>query len=191
MDGRKEKLGFAMCGSFCTHHHALEIMKKLSQEYDIYPILSYNAAGENTRFGSCALLKEKITGICGREPVVTLTEAEKFGPYNPLDYMLICPCTGNTAAKLSLGISDTPVTLAAKAHMRQSKPILIALATNDALSGNIESLGRLLQRKGVYLVPMIQDDVNNKPHSLVADFEMCVECLNLAKKGEQARPLFR
>ncbi len=192
MDGlKKEKLGFALCGSFCTHHHALEIMKKLSQAYEIYPILSYNAAAENTRFGTAAMLREKIIGICGREPVITLTEAEKLGPFCPLDYMMICPCTGNTAAKLSHGISDTPVTLAAKAHMRQSKPTLIALATNDALSGNIESLGRLMQRKNVYFVPMVQDDVKNKPFSLVADFELCEDCLEKMKAGVQARPLFK
>lgn len=186
----KKKLGFAVCGSFCTHKAALEVMKKLSVKYDIVPILSFSAANTDTRFGSAAMLCEKITAISGREPIKTIAEAEKLGPAEPLDLMLICPCTGNTAAKLSLGITDTPVTMAAKAHLRRSKKILVALATNDALAGNIENLGRLMQRKNYFFVPMVQDDVKAKPYSLVADFGLCEKALEEMESGVQLRPIF-
>ena len=186
----RKKLGFALCGSFCTHKASLEVMKKLSQKYDIVPIVSFNAANTDTRFGSAAMLCEKITAISGREPIRTIAEAEKLGPSEPLDLMIICPCTGNTAAKLSLGITDTPVTMAAKAHLRRSKKILVALATNDALSGNIENIGRLMQRKNIFFVPMFQDDVLMKPYSLVADFNLCEKSLEDMENGVQSRPVF-
>ena len=186
----KKRLGFALCGSFCTHNTALEIMKKLTQSYDIVPILSYNAANTDTRFGSAGMLREKITGICGRVPVLTIAEAEKFGPAEPLDCMIICPCTGNTAAKLANGITDTPVTMAAKAHLRCSRPLLIALATNDALSANIVNIGKLMQRKNIYFVPMIQDDIKSKPFSLVADFAQCEKSLLDMEENIQTRPVF-
>ncbi len=186
----KETLGFAMCGSFCTHRTALSVMERLSQKYEIIPILSYHAAEIDTRFGTASELKETIRQITGREPVVTLTEAETFGPSRPLDAMLICPCTGNTLSKLSSGIADTPVTLAAKAHLRSDRNLLIAFASNDAMTGNFANLGKLLQRKHVYFVPMKQDDPVKKPHSLVADFALCEECLEEMKQGLQRRPLF-
>jgi len=186
----KKSLGFAMCGSFCTHKAALEVMKNLSLEYNITPILSFTAASTDTRFGTASMLKEMVRGICKREAVVTIEEAERFGPAQPLDYMLICPCTGNTMAKLANGVTDTPVTMAAKAHLRCDRPLLIALASNDALSGNFCNIGKLMQRKNVYFVPMKQDDIVSKPHSLVADFSLCEESLLDMEMGTQHRPLF-
>lgn len=186
----KEKLGFAICGSFCTHARAMSIMRSLAEEYDIVPILSETAANTDTRFGTAVMLRETVSGICGREPVITVAEAEKFGPSQPLDYLLICPCTGNTVAKLANGITDTSVTMAAKAHLRTDRPLLIALASNDAMSGNFCNIGTLLARKNIYFVPMQQDDVVSKPHSLVADFERVQLALDTMRDGKQVRPLF-
>ncbi len=189
-DLMKPTLGFAICGSFCTHADALGVMSDLAEEYDIVPILSYITASTDTRFGTAESLKGKIREICGRDAVTTIEEAEKFGPACPLDLMIICPCTGNTAAKLANGITDTPVTMAAKAHLRSDRPLLISLASNDAMSGNFQNIGKLIQRKNIYFVPLRQDDTVKKPHSLVADFSFCKSCLALSKDGRQARPLF-
>ena len=186
----KPKLGFALCGSFCTHEKALGVMASLAESYTLVPILSEAAAGTDTRFGTAAALIKRVTALCGREPITTITEAERLGPAEPLDELLICPCTGNTLSKLANGITDGAVTMAAKAHLRRDRPLLIALASNDALSGSILSLGRLLQRKNVFFVPMRQDDVTAKPHSLVTDFSLCRPALDLLEKREQMRPLF-
>ena len=187
----KPKLGFAMCGSFCTHAEALAVLSSLGDEYDIVPILSYAVSNTDTRFGRADELKEKILDISGRDAICDIVEAEKLGPSKPLDIMMICPCTGNTVAKLANGITDTPVTMAAKAHLRSDRPLLIALASNDAMSANFQNIGKLLQRKNVYFVPLKQDDPVKKPHSLVSDFSLCQECLSLAQTGKQARPMFR
>ncbi len=179
-----------MCGSFCTHRTALDVMRELAEEYDIVPILSFTAATTDTRFGTSAMLYETIRDICHRDVVDSIREAETLGPAAPLDYLIICPCTGNTAAKIAGGITDTPVTMAAKAHLRSNRQLLIALASNDALSANFCNIGTLLQRKNVYFVPMKQDDVTAKPHSLVADFTLCTESLADMAQGKQKRPLF-
>ena len=185
----KLKLGFAMCGSFCTHSHSLGVMKALADVYDITPIISYAAASTDTRFGTKEALVEKIRSVCQNDIISTIVEAEKLAA-SPLDLMLICPCTGNTAAKLANGITDTPVTMAAKAHVRTDRPLVIALASNDAMSANMRNIGTLMQRKNIYFVPMRQDDIVHKPHSLVADFDKCALSLELAAEGRQARPLF-
>lgn len=190
MEGKKLRLGFAMCGSFCTHHAAIEVLKTLAPYYDVTPILSHTAATTDTRFGTCVLLREQLTSICGRPPVETITEAEKFGPSAPLDLLFLCPCTGNTLAKLAHGVTDTPVTMAAKAHLRCDRPLLIALASNDAMSANLGNIGLMLNRKNVYFVPMKQDDPVTKPHSLVADFQKSRECLAGMTEGKQMRPIF-
>lgn len=184
-----KKLGFAVCGSFCTHAHAVRVMQDLAQEYEITPILSCSAAQTDTRFGTKEALLEKIRSVTPIEPILTIREAEKLASH-PLDLMMICPCTGNTAAKLANGITDTPVTMAAKAHVRTDRPLLIALASNDAMSANMRNIGALMQRKNIFLVPMKQDDIVNKPHSLVADFDKCAGSLELMQNGMQARPLF-
>ena len=185
----KKKLGFAMCGSFCTHGQAIGVMQTLAGQYDVTPILSHSAYETDTRFGSAAQLREKIRAICGNDIISTIVESEKLAVH-PLDLLLICPCTGNTAAKLANGITDTPVTMAAKAHLRTDRPLLVALASNDAMSANMRNIGALMQRKNVFFVPMKQDDVVRKPHSLVADFSLCERSLELMAEGKQARPLF-
>ncbi len=190
MEAKKPRLGFAMCGSFCTHGTALEVLKTLTPTYEVVPILSHVAATTDTRFGTHAMLREQLTSMCGRAPVETVTEAERFGPSAPLDLLYVCPCTGNTLAKLAHGVTDTPVTMAVKAHLRCDRPVLLALASNDAMSANLGNIGILLNRKNVYFVPMRQDDPVGKPHSLVAAFEKSGECLAAMTEGKQVRPIF-
>ena len=183
-------IGYAFCGSFCTFSRSIQTLKNLAQSYDIQPIMSFNAHSIDTRFGKASDFVSEITEICSRKPIVTIEEAEPLGPKIQLDAMIVCPCTGNTLAKLAQGITDTPVTMAVKAHMRQSRPLLIALATNDGMSANLKNISSLLEKKSVYFVPMRQDDVLKKPHSLVAEIEMLPECLSDALEGKQKRPLF-
>ncbi len=184
-------IGFAMCGSFCTHSAALDVLKSLiASGHDAVPILSGASSSTDTRFGKSEDLIKALSELCGKEPIMTVKDAEPLGPKTPLDAMIICPCTGNTLAKLALGITDTPVTMAAKAHMRQSRPLLITLASNDAMSANLKNIAALLEKKNVWFVPMKQDDVLKKPHSLVADFSLCEKALDACFEGKQLRPLF-
>ncbi len=184
-------VGYAFCGSFCTLRQSVEQLRRLAEAGEaLLPILSFHAATLNTRFGRAEDFLREIKEICGREPVLTIEDAEPLGPKIPLEALVVAPCTGNTLAKLAAGITDTPVTMAAKAHLRRSRPLLIALASNDALSANLKNIASLLEKKNVYFVPMRQDDPENKPHSLVADFERIGDCLREAKAGRQGRPLF-
>ncbi len=183
-------IGYAICGSFCTHAQSLAALEKLSARYDVLPILSFCAASTDTRFGRAADLIEKVTAITGRSPVMTIKDAEPLGPKTPLEALVIAPCTGNTLAKLACAITDTPVTMAAKAHLRSDRTLLLAIASNDALAANLSNIGTVLLRKNVFFVPMRQDDVIAKPHSLVADFGRIPESLEAALAGRQLRPLF-
>ncbi len=164
------KLGYALCGSYCTHARSLAVLEELVKAYEVVPIVSENVASTDTRFGKAADTVEILTQLCGRAPIATIRDAEPLGPKEPLDLLVIAPCTGNTLAKMAHGITDTAVTMAAKAHLRSDRPLLLALATNDALSANLENIARMRQRKHVYFVPMEMDDPAGKPHSLVADF---------------------
>ena len=184
-------IGFAMCGSFCTLSRALEVLRILRGRYDVVPIVSSIVRQTDTRFGTAADFLEQVRGICGHEVLHTIPEAEPLGPRTPLDALVVCPCTGNTLAKLACGITDTPVTMAAKAHLRSDRPLLITLASNDAMSANLGNMSTLLTRKNVFFTPLIQDDPVKKPHSLVADFSLVPDALTLAMRGEQMRPLFR
>ena len=184
-------IGYAVCGSFCTHEKSLAALSALVECGEtVVPILSERVRTTDTRFGSAADFVSKIEAICGRGAICTIAEAETLGPATPLEALLICPCTGNTLAKLACGISDGAVTLAAKAHMRQSRPTLIALASNDAMSANLANLAALLMRKNVYFVPMRQDAPRDKPHSLVADLSLVSPALRALREGKQLRPLF-
>ena len=185
-------IGFAITGSFCTISKSLDIMQGLILKgYDILPIMSENAYLNDTRFAKACEIREKIKNLTKKEIVHTIVDAEPLGPKIKLDAMIICPCTGNTMAKIANGITDTSVTMAAKAHLRNNNPLLIALATNDALSGNLKNIGMLLSRKNIYFVPMMQDDPTNKPHSMVADFDMVEYSLELALLGKQVPKLFK
>ena len=184
-------IGYALCGSFCTFQDSYEAIKALKhQQTDILPIMSYNACNTDTRFGKCNEWKEKIKEICQRDIVCSIAEAEPLGPKIALDALIIAPCTGNTLAKLANGITDTPVCMAAKAHLRSDRPLVIALASNDAMSANLSNLAKLLTRKNVYFVPMYQDEPIKKPHSLVADFSLIPQTLENAIMGKQLRKLF-
>lgn len=165
------KIGYALCGSFCTHAKSIAVLEKLVETYTVVPILSENVAHTDTRFGKAADLIEIVTTLCHRTPICTIADAEPLGPSEPLDLLIIAPCTGNTLAKMAHGITDTSVTMAAKAHLRADRPLLLALATNDALSANLGNIALMRNRKNVYFVPMSMDDPVKKPHSLVADFE--------------------
>ena len=144
----------------------------------------------DTRFGKAETLKKRLFEICKREPIENIVSSEPLGPKMPLEVLVICPCTGNTLAKLASGITDTSVTMAAKAHLRSDRPLVIALATNDAMSANLGNIGKMLNRKNVYFVPMLQDDPVSKPHSLVADFSLLRQTLDAAMVGKQYRKLF-
>lgn len=186
----KLTVGFALCGSFCTFDKAIAQIQGLKTAgFEIVPIMSYNAFSTDTRFGKACEHIEKIESICGRKIISTIAEAEPIGPKKMLDILLIEPCTGNTIAKLANGITDTPVTLAAKAHLRNEKPLLIAVSTNDALSIAASNIGRLLNNKNVYFVPMRQDDSVNKPRSVVADFSKTYDAIINAVEGKQLQPL--
>ncbi len=184
-------IGYAICGSYCTHSDSVERLRELcGAGYDLLPIISERAYSTDTRFGTARELIGTVEQICGRECIHTVCDAEPLGPKIKLDALIIAPCTGNTLAKLAHGITDSSVTMAAKAHLRCDRPLLIALASNDALSANLSNIAALLCRKNIYFLPMRQDDVVNKPHSLVADFSMLPSALSSALASKQLRPLF-
>lgn len=180
-------IGYAMCGSFCTVERSLKQLEKLIDKgYDVQPFMSDMLYNTDTRFGRCEDIRRRVTELCGREVVHTIPDAEPFGPSKPLDALIIAPCTGNTLAKLACGITDTAVCMAAKAHLRNDRPLVIALASNDALSAGLANIATMMARKNVYFVPLSQDDTVNKPHSLVCDFELLEDSLKLAVIGKRA-----
>lgn len=184
------KLGFAFCGSFCTLSQGLDVLEQAAARYTpIVPIVSERVAATDTRFGNAHDFMREMERICGRRVISTVEQAEPIGPKVLLDVLVICPCTGNTLAKLAHGITDSSVTMAAKAHLRNGKPLVIALSTNDGLSAAAPNLGTLLARKNVYFVPFGQDDCQGKPTSLVADFTQVIQALEEARRGRQLQPL--
>ena len=184
-------VGFAYTGSFCTISKSMEIMQKLvSKGMEILPIMSENAFYTDSRFGDAFSIRNKISDICNKEIIHTIVGAEPLGPNIELEALIICPCTGNTLAKLANGITDTAVCMAAKAHLRNNGPLIIALASNDALSGNLMNIAALLSRKNIYFTPMVQDDPVNKPHSLVANFDLVELTLENALEGKALNKIF-
>lgn len=183
------RVGFAMCGSFCTFAQVFPVMEKLAQEHEVIPIFSPVSYTTDSRFGTAQEHIRRAAYICGVDPLYTIAQVEPIGPKKLLDALVIAPCTGNTLAKLAHGIADTSVTMAAKSHLRNGRPVLIAVSTNDALCGAAENIGRLLARKHYYFVPFGQDDARKKPTSMVADFEQIPETLAAAMEGRQLQPL--
>ena len=184
------KIGMAMCGSFCTFSKAFEQMIKLKAAgAELTPIMSYHAATLDTRFGTAEENIMTAENICGRGVINTIPLAEPVGPKKMFDLLIVCPCTGNTMAKLANGITDTPVTMAVKSHLRNGRPVLIAAATNDALSASAKNIGTLLNIKNIYFVPFRQDDFVKKPRSAVADFSMIPEAAKAALNGRQLQPV--
>ena len=187
---KKTTIGFALTGSFCTFDAVLAQMEELvKRDYDVLPILSYNAAQLDTRFMTARHLHERLRAITGHDPIKTLQDAEPIGPKKMTDLYLIAPATGNTMAKLANGIFDTPVLLGAKSHLRNDRPLVLAVSTNDALSSAAQNIGRLLMWRNVYLVPFRQDHALKKPRSLVADFSLIPKTVASALCGVQLQPL--
>ena len=184
------KIGFAFTGSFCTFGKVIAELEKLCEIYpDVTPIMSTTAANTSTRFGSAVDFKEKIASVCKKDIITTIEEAEPIGPKKLFDVLIIAPCTGNTLAKIAAGITDTSVTLAAKAHLRNERSLLIAPSTNDGLGANAKNIGTLLNTKNVFFVPFGQDDPESKHRSLVADFSKIVPALEEAVEGRQYQPI--
>lgn len=184
-----KKIGLCITGSFCTFKTILEEIKKLAQNNDVYPVFSFNTASTDTRFFAAQDFCQEVAKATGRKPIVTIADAEPFGPANKMDIMIIAPCTGNTLAKLAAAVTDTPVLMAAKAHLRNNRPLLIALSTNDALAANAKNIGELLGRKNIYFVPFAQDNHTDKPHSLIARYNLIGESMEKALEGQQIQPV--
>ena len=184
-------IGFALCGSFCTYERVFPVMTALAENHKVTPIFSQAAATLDSRFGTSAEFLARAEEICGTPPLLTIPDVEPVGPKKLFDILIIAPCTGNTLAKLSHSIADVPVTMAAKSHLRNGRPILVAVSTNDALSGAAENIGRLLNRKHYYFVPFGQDDPVNKPNSMVAHFEMIPQSMEAALEERQMQPVLQ
>ena len=182
-------VGFALCGSFCTYDRIFPVMERLTKSYDIIPIFSQSAYTTDSRFGTADDHIAKAEAICGKPPLHTLAEVEPIGPKRLLDALVIAPCTGNTLAKLAHSIADGPVTMAAKSHLRNGRPVVVAISTNDALGGAAENIGKLLAQKHYFFVPFGQDDAFGKPTSIVADFSKIPQTVELALEGKQIQPL--
>ena len=186
---QKLRIGLAMCGSFCTFDKVLSIAEGWADKYDVTGILSETAAGTDTRFGAAADHIRRLEALTGKPVMRSITEAERVGPGKLFDVLLIAPCTGNTLAKMAHGITDTAVTMAAKAHLRNGRPVCIAFTTNDGLSVTLQNVGALMVRKNIYFVPFHQDDPIGKPNSLAADFTKLEQTFQAAVDHNQLQPV--
>ena len=183
-------IGFAITGSFCTFDRILAEMKKIVEAgYNVIPIFSFAVVRTDTRFGTAAEFREKVKALTNKEPVDSLVLAEPLGPKGVIDIMVVAPCTGNTLAKIAQAITDTPVTMAVKAHFRNNKPCVIAVSSNDLLGINFRNLGALMSMKNLYFVPFGQDDPQKKPKSLISDYGLLLPTIEKAAAGEQLQPL--
>ncbi len=184
------RVGFALCGSFCTFDEILvEVQRLVNLGCDVLPIMSYNAANMDTRFGTAEHFKNELHRITGHPVVATIQDAEPIGPKGLVDVIVVAPMTGNSIAKMANGIVDTPVLLAAKSLLRNGKPVILAISTNDALSGNARNIGLLLARKNIYFVPFRQDNPNGKPTSVIADYSLIPQTILAALEGRQLQPI--
>lgn len=182
-------VGFALCGSFCTYAEVFPAMDAVAKKHAVIPIFSQSSWTIDSRFGTAEANIRKAEEITGKEPLHTIAQVEPIGPKKLLDALIIAPCTGNTLAKLANSIADGPVTMAAKSHLRNGRPVIIAVSTNDALAGAAENIGKLLGRKHYYFVPFGQDSPEKKPTSMVADFSRIPDALEAALKGRQLQPI--
>ena len=183
-------VGFALCGSFCTFAEVLESLEQVTKTFtNVIPILSETSASTDTRFGDAEAHMEKITQLCGRKPITSIREAEPIGPKKLLDLIIVAPCTGNTLGKLAQGITDSTVTMAVKAQLRNQRPVLLAVSTNDGLGASGRNIMDLIQRKHIYMVPFGQDDPVGKPTSLKADMSLLSEAAKAALEGIQLQPV--
>jgi dipicolinate synthase subunit B len=184
------RIGFAITGSFCNFENIPDIIKSLIEEgADLIPIFSYATDEMNTRYGNAEDFKNKIIEITGKQPVVDINGAEPIGPKAILDVLIVAPCTGNTIAKLANAITDTPVTMACKAHLRNNRPVILSISTNDGLGANAKNIGLLLNMKNIFMVPFGQDNPTLKPNSLLSKNELILKTIIEALKGKQIQPL--
>ena len=183
------EIGFAMCGSFCTYSEVFPVLEELAAKHHVIPIFSFASASIDSRFGTAADHIKWAEEICGHSVLRSIEAVEPIGPKKLLDALIIAPCTGNTLAKLAHSIADTPVTMAAKSHLRNGRPVIVAISTNDALAGAAENIGKLLGRRHYYFVPFGQDDPMKKPTSIVADFSKIPQTLEAALAGKQIQPI--
>lgn len=185
----KTKLGLAICGSYCTFDKIMPIAESLTEKYELTAVMSENAAETDTRFGCAQTVKTRLAEITGKEIICTIAGAEPVGPQKLFDIMAVAPCTGNTLAKLACGIADSAVTMACKAHLRNGRPIVIAVSTNDALGANAKNIGELLSRKNIFFVPFRQDDPQGKPSSMISDLNLLADTVEAALEGRQLQPV--
>ena len=183
------KLIYGFCGSFCTHKNSLEELRRLSVNHVIVPAFSEAARDTDTRFGRADVFQKTVSGICGREPILSIKEAEDVVTHGGFDALIVAPCTGNTLAKIANGITDSTITMCVKAQLRNRKPVIIALATNDGLSANLFNIALTLEKKNIYFVPFGQDAPKDKPSSLICDFTLIEPALENALKGVQMQPI--
>lgn len=187
---RKERVGFAVCGSFCTHEKVLKALEALTEIYEtVIPIVSEISAFTDTRFGRSEDLLERLEDLTGNDVLLDILSVEPIGPKGLLDVLVIAPATGNTIAKLAAGIADTSVTMAAKSHLRNGRPVVLAVSSNDGLAAGARNIGELLARKHFFFAPFGQDNAEKKPTSLVADFSRLTETVDAALRGEQIQPV--
>lgn len=186
----KTRIGFAFCGSFCTFDKAMRALEEVAARYEsVTPIVSECCAATDTRFGTAHDFMREMQRICDRRIIDSIAAAEPIGPQKLLDILLICPCTGNTLAKLAGGVTDSSVTMAAKATLRNGRPVLIAPFTNDGLGASAQNIGALLSRKNIYFVPFGQDGCEEKPTSVAADLSKVPAALAAALQGRQLQPI--
>ena len=185
-------VGFALCGSFCTFDKVIkEIEFLIKKNFNVIPIMSYEASGTDTRFGKATDFINKLERITNNKVIKTISDAEPIGPKKLLDILIVAPCTGNTLGKLANGIFDTPVTLSVKSHLRNQRPVLIGVSTNDALGASAKNIGILMNVKNIFFVPMSQDDCKTKPNSIVAEFDYIYDSMLYALKKEQIQPIYQ
>lgn len=190
MELKGKRIGFALTGSHCNFAPALPALEELvARGADVVPVVSETVAGTDTRFGTAQSWLERLAALTGRMPLRTIAEVEPLGPQSPLDALAICPCTGNTLAKIALAVTDAAVPMAAKAHLRNGSPLVIAISTNDGLGLNAKNLGLLLSSKNIFFVPFGQDNPQLKPNSIIADFDMLAGTIEAALEGRQLQPL--
>ena len=190
MTMEEKRIGFAFCGSYCTYSNAMGALEQAAARWrDVTPIVAESGVVTDTRFGEAHTWMMEMERITGKRPLTSIKEVEPIGPKKLLDALVICPCTGNTLGKLANGIADTCVTMGAKSHLRNGRPVILAVSTNDGLAGAAENIGKLLARRDFYFVPFRQDDPAGKPRSLVADFSLVVQTVSAALNGQQLQPI--
>lgn len=190
MNIKGKNIGVALTGSYCTFNKVFPQLEQLVKEKaNVYTIFSYQSQMTDTRFGKAGDFIKRAKDITGKEPITTISEAEPLGPNNVLDIIVIAPCTGNTLAKLANAITDSPVLMAAKGMLRNGKPVVLAISTNDALSNNLKNIGILINTKNIYFVPFGQDNYKIKPNSMIANFDLLIPTIENALEGRQIQPL--